>query len=953
MAIYHFKLKSDKNPDGMVVNAINKVSYINREGQYKHIDDTELLKSTSQNLIFANVAIEGFPNEETLLYESPFGWIKYSQQGIRVSYNASPVTIAIAMSVAKYVYGENNSLEISGKPKFIVTTSIAAAELDLPIKFSNNLLDNNRLLIIEKEKDFRNERNGYQENFGNFIRGNIEFFGAENRGLIGGAKFSQSNITGNSLKAITEKGFCLPTLHSGSMVLARRKSDMLLHGNEMRSIHRARRRAYTTMRRCLYGNGCKKEIENAAATIMINIQKHMDHVSAKSHLQYINRETTFKQKGGCLYKDNHLPSWAENSPQKFFEMADLKERDNGERYKELEFALPNELNLSQQREIIDEFLNKYMQNFYFAYAIHDKIGAMSDGERHPHVHLMFSTREIDAIERQNERTPDMFFHRANSKNPIRGGCKKSTLWTDEHRKVYLNYLREDFAKIQNAVLKKYHVPVQVDHRSFKARRMEALATNNQYLADLLDRLPQKYIGLSSSARTSIADINNLKSFRKHIRNYEKTVFIKHFLQSIVDETTIATDFEKNKSSFSELKEKLDLKIMPILLKEATEIEEEINMLTNLRKKTYETIQDAQLEFMDSDERNIWQDFKSIALEKKYWQDFKTGIIKPSNDDEISDYNKLIMEINLHIANKSENMALLLPDVQQIFMRLSSDPLQRKIKQRSAEIIYENKSILKKISMLNSKYADMIKLIQTNIKFAEKSEKTYFINDIIREQKTYLNILYKHLSSQQSVVNEARKKVISYDRAMVIAKNLYTKGQYKRLREAKRTLKKNSSPDNKEQARISAWEQRLNNYCALSGAEEKIKEIIDGVLLKNLAVADLYKQEQNHLSDLNKEISEVKKILHECYKESKFHPNTKYKIFDKTLPTVDKRNISGGIIEDIRTAATSSWKIASAIAGNNKNAQLVARSKHEDIDEWEFLSQAEKDELRNNTDAMTR
>lgn len=49
------------------------------------------------------------------------------------------------------------------------------------------------------------------------------------------------------------------------------------------------------------------------------------------------------------------------------------------------------------------------ENYYYAYAIHDKIGTMSNGEHHTHVHLMFSTREIDDCERKQERQPDVFF----------------------------------------------------------------------------------------------------------------------------------------------------------------------------------------------------------------------------------------------------------------------------------------------------------------------------------------------------------------------------------------------------------------------------------------------------------------------------------------------------------------------------------------------------------------
>ena len=58
-------------------------------------------------------------------------------------------------------------------------------------------------------------------------------------------------------------------------------------------------------------------------------------------------------------------------------------------------SLPNELSLEQNLEIVDKFIGEYLKNHYYAYAVHEKSGAIS-GERHPHVHIMFSERLIDA-----------------------------------------------------------------------------------------------------------------------------------------------------------------------------------------------------------------------------------------------------------------------------------------------------------------------------------------------------------------------------------------------------------------------------------------------------------------------------------------------------------------------------------------------------------------------------
>ena len=217
-------------------------------------------------------------------------------------------------------------------------------------------------------------------------------------------------------------------------------------------------------------------------------------VFGESHVQYINREAAFKQRGGCMYKAHHLPPWAKNSPKIFFAAADKYERANGERYKEIEFALPNELSLDQQKEIVERFVNKHLSDFYYAYAVHDKIGSMSNGERHPHVHIMICTRKLDNIEKNNPRDAKTFFKRANADNPEKGGCPKDENWIGKQRSLLLKEMRQSCAEIQNDVLKENGYAVTVDHRSLKAQRKAALAEGNFFLAELLDRIPESSVG---------------------------------------------------------------------------------------------------------------------------------------------------------------------------------------------------------------------------------------------------------------------------------------------------------------------------------------------------------------------------------------------------------------------------------------------------------------------------
>ena len=185
----------------------------------------------------------------------------------------------------------------------------------------------------------------------------------------------------------------------------------------------------------------------------VSAKRHADYIlreEGKAHADYINREGAQSDRNDCIFKGCQLPKWAKGSPQKFFSAATRYEDKGNCRYKEIELSLPNELSLEQNREILDRFIANHLANHYYAYAIHEKIGELS-GERHPHVHIMFSERLIDDVERTSERPACKYFRRA--AKPLRGekvasferrcqhGAPKDKKW---HSKKFFFEMREDF-----------------------------------------------------------------------------------------------------------------------------------------------------------------------------------------------------------------------------------------------------------------------------------------------------------------------------------------------------------------------------------------------------------------------------------------------------------------------------------------------------------------------------
>ena len=233
----------------------------------------------------------------------------------------------------------------------------------------------------------------------------------------------------------------------------------------------------------------------------VSAKRHADYIfreDGKSHADYINREGAQSDRIDCIFKRSQLPKWAKGSAQKFFDAATRYEDKGNRRYKEIELSLPNELTLEQNCEIVESFIANHLANHYYAYAIHEKAGELS-GERTPHVHIMFSERLIDDVEKIQERPACKYFRRA--AKPLKGeqvasferrrqhGAPKDKKW---HDKNYLYKIREDFARIQNDMLKKNGFSIRVDHRThYRHKRKKQRKTAMNFWLNFINVSPKR------------------------------------------------------------------------------------------------------------------------------------------------------------------------------------------------------------------------------------------------------------------------------------------------------------------------------------------------------------------------------------------------------------------------------------------------------------------------------
>lgn len=188
--------------------------------------------------------------------------------------------------------------------------------------------------------------------------------------------------------------------------------------------------------------------------------------SAQAKNEYINRNDKYSKRLDDLQFSGfgNMPKFAENNPQKFWQASDIYERANARVCTEIVFALPRELNLEQQQELVQSFINSTVNSernkLPYSFAIHN-----DKANNNPHCHLIFSERQLDGIERSEEQ----FFKRANSKNSELGGTKKTADFRDRD---FIKAVRKTWSEQANFALEKHGHTARIDERSYQEQGID-------------------------------------------------------------------------------------------------------------------------------------------------------------------------------------------------------------------------------------------------------------------------------------------------------------------------------------------------------------------------------------------------------------------------------------------------------------------------------------------------
>ena len=198
--------------------------------------------------------------------------------------------------------------------------------------------------------------------------------------------------------------------------------------------------------------------------------KIKDGATAKNRFHYITRTSHFKNYKESVseqiefVKSGNMPSFAEGKPAEFWQAADVFERSNGRTCSSLVVALPKELNQAQRIELAEAFITEFADRYRFPFscAIHNHAGSIA-GIEQPHLHLMYSERHVDGIDRSAEQ----FFKRYNPKDPQKGGAQKLTADVLGMGKAQLQLYRQKTEELINDSLMRYAPMKQVEIRGIR------------------------------------------------------------------------------------------------------------------------------------------------------------------------------------------------------------------------------------------------------------------------------------------------------------------------------------------------------------------------------------------------------------------------------------------------------------------------------------------------------
>ena len=734
----------------------------------------------------------------------------------------------------------------------------------------------------------------------------------------------------------------------------------------------------------------------------VSAKRHADYIfreDGKSHADYINREGAQSDRTDCIFKGSQLPKWAKDSAQKFFSAATRYEDKGNRRYKEIELSLPNELTLEQNREIVDRFITNHLSNHYYAYAIHAKKGELS-GERTPHVHIMFSERLIDDVEKISERPAYKYFRRA--ARPLKGeqaasferrrqhGAPKDKKW---HDKNYLYEIRADFARIQNDVLAKNGFSIRVDHRTLKAQQIEAEKNGDEFLAKLYKRVPESHIGIIAAHKEG-TPANEVKKYREVIHHKQHSFFLVDISQKATAEGE--TQFLVNQAEYAGRalinsqayrSANLDDESLRLLNQE---IVAGLARIKELKRNLVGVLcarHRAQKEYLSTADYQFIRDYESKINQRVYLERLLRELALSSW--QYPDNERALRYIERRIKEKHSKLHTYLVQQNSHYWAIQEkfqNPYQRKnIELVIHGLLQDDLKILAELKKTSEDILQRVAVMRNRIELHETFKTTFTLSEIrdnIRNQ--YLS-LKKQYEDAVDTKNVLMLKQVSPLNALLRAKNIFVHGGFDKLQSLQESYRETLEQFERDKSDYLHWQQffnnqnwsscgdrlreqyyltkkkihlentarklsatkirldtelaRLENLCQTETAKEKIAFLAANLLFKNLNIAQEYETAKKLVADLSQKLQVAEKrfnALNNNY--SRMKQNRVYRVIRPVNHSAKNKSLKENELIAI---------IADALMSEPYAVQLVAHSDGNNLEmekDWELMSELDKDEL---------
>ena len=176
--------------------------------------------------------------------------------------------------------------------------------------------------------------------------------------------------------------------------------------------------------------------------------------SAAAKYDYISREGKYAQAAGrkevVHLESGCMPAFASSDARLYWSAADSHERSNGRLFRSLTAALPNTLDAAARLELSRRFAAQVTGGeLPYTLALHAGRSKQAGAADNPHLHLVFSERVNDGVERGAER----WFRRASPKkgDPSSGGARKTDRtkprsWLEETRSAWAGEMNLAFER---------------------------------------------------------------------------------------------------------------------------------------------------------------------------------------------------------------------------------------------------------------------------------------------------------------------------------------------------------------------------------------------------------------------------------------------------------------------------------------------------------------------------